>query len=299
MSTAAFSYDTHSNLEEVFWLYNRTRSSGVTYNFTDEFDLSRGQHGYSHVMPIRAMLTNDFYNIRSGSNKLKYTLHNDTDDTEQTNTITIAAARYDTITELHSAVKTALQTSMTAAADTLESGASCTVAITTTTDYKTKITVTMSGNSDTFTFTLSKADYDFSSTIANDLETALGFVDSNQKFSTGAATLTLTSPKSVDINHIRFVRIRTNIGKQKHGGTIACVPIHGTVLHGFEEVNLLGSHPLYHASPIGRSGSNHVFRIQCTDMNGQQLEGSGHVNIMFKLLRKATLDEYSKRIRMY
>jgi hypothetical protein len=245
------------------------------------------------------MITNNFDNIRKGSGSLGLKFKNTTAATTALVDVSIDSGRYDTIAELDDAVEDAIEVALNDGL--ISGGGTAAVAVTKTVGHRTSIVVTITGSSDTYTLEIVKAAYGFSATLANDLETALGFIDSKQEFtaSTASASLTVVSHLTVDINHIRFVQIQSNVGKQKHGGALACIPIHGTVLHGFEEIDLYGSHPLYHAFPLGSISGGQIFRVLCTDMRGRALEGSGIVNVMFKLFTKATLSEYGKRIRMY
>lgn len=301
MSATIPYFDIDNNIEEVFWLYNRKRSHGSNYNFHSKFQgIHHGQTHFSHAVPLKIMLTNDFYNIRNDNNGFRLIVVNETDSTSTIVDVKVAAGRYDTITSFLTALETALSTPVNDAVDALESGATATVAVTKTSDNFCQIAITVSGNSDTFGMNFEKSPTAFSSTYANDVERMIGFVSNDDTFPADSDFNDDLSQKSVthvDVNHIKLVQFYTNCGDQKHKGVFAIVPIKRTVLHAFEEVDLSGGHSLYHAFKL-RSNIGNPINIQCADMHGNLLQGNGHVNVLFKLFRKPAVSDYAKRVRI-
>jgi hypothetical protein len=292
-------FETDSNAEEVFWLYNRGRERGTAYDFRSSFSgMKHSQHHYSHTVPVKVMLTNNFFNVRTRSNGFAVTVNNTTTGVSAVSAITVPAKHYETIASLQSTIQTSLSAALTATVASLSVGGSASSTISLTVDNETAITFTVTGTSDAYTFQIIKSTTALQSTLANDVEQALGFVDSQNRFSSSAAHAAIqTSTHTVDLNHIRFVRVFTDMGNQQHGGILAVVPIHGTVRHGFEEVDLYGGSVGHHAFPLRQYAGSQV-HVRCTDVNGDLLEGKGHVTLLFKLYRKATRTEYGKRIRL-
>jgi len=263
--------------------------------------MKHSQHRYTHASPLKIMLTNDFDNVRSGNNGFKLIIKNVTDSTSQTVEVTVPAKRYDAITDFHTALATALTSPVSSAVAALEVGATSIVAVINDSDNLSKLTITITGNTDVFSMDFAKSSTCFNSVLANDAERIFGLVDSKDNFpalNNFTSSLIQKGFTHVDVNHIKFVQFYTSMGKQKHGGVIAVVPIKRAILHSFEEVDLYGSHSLHHAFSLDQHSATDV-HVQCADMHGNAIVGKGHVNLMFKLFRKAAVDSYSKRIRIH
>ena len=252
---------------------NLLRVSGTPFDCVVNITDGINHHGMTHASIRQVAMTNEYYNVREGNNDFRL----------NGISISLPAGRYSTIDHAMSALEEAITASVVGV--TVRPEAVPPNLAWQTDAHKTHHTTLAHP---TTSMSLTPGLKRLTPGVLNDVERMFGF----SKPQTGT---TIVSASTYNINHLRDVRILTDLGDGKYGGLV-------TVLH--HSGNTMGDITIRNFNDVIQSAiklrNKHLTHCQmiATDIHGAALQGDASLSITVQLFRLPEKTAYGKRIRL-
>lgn len=287
-----------SKSDDLLYLNNGERQSGTNYNCTVRFKFKHSQHGMSHAAIRQVSMTNDFKNVRTGNASITLKVFNAaTSALLSEKQLTLTADRYSTISHVHDQMNDQFDVAVRA----VDSNLSGTVDAVKTTyngndHYEHRTEFKMANSAGTaYSFTLSAGATRLKAGTVNDLEAILGFSEFSTTKTPQNATVGLVSDGLYNVNHLRHVKVISDMGNGEHGGLLTI--IHHSGNNVGETTIVQPTAPIESAVRLRNRHVTHC-RLMATDMFDVPHEGNGSLIVSVQMFREREIDTYGKRIRL-